>query len=80
MKKIFAIGLAGILSAAGLFAEQVLNGAGASFPAPVYQAWSYGYTQASGGVRVNYQSMGSGAGGSIRSNLERLILLEPTVL
>lgn len=62
MKKIFAIGLAGILSAAGLFAEQVLNGAGASFPAPVYQAWSYGYTQASGGVRVNYQSMGSGAG------------------
>ena len=40
MKKIFAIGLAGILSAAGLFAEQVLNGAGASFPAPVYQAWS----------------------------------------
>ncbi len=49
MKKIFAIGLAGILSAAGLFAEQVLNGAGASFPAPVYQAWSYGYTQRGSG-------------------------------
>lgn len=62
MKKILSVILACFAGAWGVFAELVLNGAGASFPAPVYQAWSYGYTQASDGVRVNYQSMGSGAG------------------
>lgn len=43
-------------------AEIVLNGAGASFPAPVYQNWTYRYSQATPGVTVNYQSIGSGAG------------------
>ncbi|MDR0933113.1 MAG: phosphate ABC transporter substrate-binding protein PstS [Victivallales bacterium] len=38
-----------------------LNGAGASCPAPVYQTWTYSYTQ-TGSVTVNYQSVGSGAG------------------
>lgn len=38
-----------------------LNGAGASFPAPVYQLWTYAYTQ-TGKATVNYQSLGSGAG------------------
>ena len=38
-----------------------LNGAGASFPAPVYQLWTYDYTQ-TGKAKVNYQSLGSGAG------------------
>ena len=38
-----------------------LNGAGASFPDPVYQAWTYIYTQ-TGKATVNYQSIGSGAG------------------
>lgn len=38
-----------------------LNGAGASFPDPVYQAWTYIYSQAHG-TTVNYQSIGSGAG------------------
>lgn len=38
-----------------------LNGAGASFPAPVYQLWTYAYTQ-TGAAKVNYQSLGSGAG------------------
>ncbi len=37
-----------------------LNGAGASFPAPIYQRWFQ--ELASKGVRVNYQSVGSGAG------------------
>lgn len=37
-----------------------LNGAGASFPAPLYQRW---FQELAGkGVRVNYQSVGSGAG------------------
>lgn len=43
-------------------AQTVLNGAGASFPAPVYQNWTYTYSQSTPGVTVNYQSIGSGAG------------------
>lgn len=39
-----------------------LTGAGASFPAPVYQQWTYTYTKNTPGVSVTYQSMGSGAG------------------
>lgn len=37
-----------------------LNGAGASFPAAIYQRWFQDL--AAKGVRVNYQSVGSGAG------------------
>lgn len=39
-----------------------LNGAGGSFPAPLYQKWCYAYTQAELGAKVNYQSVGSSAG------------------
>ncbi len=38
-----------------------LNGAGASFPYPVYAQWAHQYNQAKG-VRINYQSIGSGGG------------------
>ena len=39
-----------------------LNGAGATFPAPFYQAAFYAYNQKFSQVTVNYQSVGSGAG------------------
>jgi phosphate transport system substrate-binding protein len=42
-------------------AATTLNGAGATFPAPIYQRWFNDYAQSSGN-RVNYQSVGSGAG------------------
>lgn len=42
-------------------AEDILNGAGASFPAPLYQAWAYEYNKATG-AKLNYQSIGSGGG------------------
>ncbi len=42
--------------------KMTLNGAGASFPAPVYQAWTHDYTAGHPNVHVNYQSLGSGAG------------------
>jgi phosphate transport system substrate-binding protein len=42
-------------------AEEMLNGAGATFPAPLYQAWAYDFMKASG-VTVNYQPIGSGEG------------------
>ena len=38
-----------------------LNGAGASFPYPVYAQWAHRYNKLRG-VRVNYQSIGSGGG------------------
>jgi len=39
-----------------------LSGAGASFPAPLYQRWAVDYHKANPSVQVNYQSVGSGAG------------------
>ncbi len=42
-------------------AAETLNGAGATFPYPVYSAWAYAYSKVSG-VRLNYQSIGSGGG------------------
>ncbi|NTU42493.1 MAG: phosphate ABC transporter substrate-binding protein PstS, partial [Nitrospirales bacterium] len=42
-------------------AAETLIGAGATFPYPVYSAWSSGYNKATG-VQLNYQSIGSGGG------------------
>ncbi|MGL6194835.1 MAG: substrate-binding domain-containing protein, partial [Thermoguttaceae bacterium] len=48
---------------AGDGAKIVINGAGATFPAPVYSAWAYSYSEASKNrVLINYQGVGSGAG------------------
>ena len=41
---------------------QSLNGAGATFPNPIYQKWFSEYSAAHSGVQINYQSLGSGAG------------------
>ena len=45
------------------FANTVsLTGAGASFPAPLYQGWFVALNQQTPNLEVNYQSVGSGAG------------------
>ncbi|GAB3756899.1 phosphate ABC transporter substrate-binding protein PstS [Ramlibacter monticola] len=49
------------LGCAGLAGAQDVTGAGASFPAPLYAKWASDYHKATG-VKVNYQSVGSGAG------------------
>ncbi len=59
LKHIATIGLA--LAPTAAFAGPAINGAGASFPAPIYQRWFQDYAGATGN-RVNYQSVGSGAG------------------
>src|SRR6266513_2336316 len=41
---------------------QSLNGAGATFPNPIYQKWFSEYGALHNGVQINYQSLGSGAG------------------
>ena len=60
MKKIF-ITILFVLSAVYANAQGSLNGAGASFPYPVYAGWAYMYKNETG-VNVNYQSIGSGGG------------------
>jgi phosphate transport system substrate-binding protein len=41
---------------------QNLNGAGATFPNPIYSKWFSEYAAAHPGIHINYQSVGSGAG------------------
>jgi phosphate transport system substrate-binding protein len=50
-----------LMTAAGVAAAQDVTGAGASFPAPLYAKWAADYNKATG-VKINYQSVGSGAG------------------
>jgi phosphate transport system substrate-binding protein len=40
----------------------LINGAGATFPYPVYSKWFDEYHKAHGNIQINYQSVGSGAG------------------
>lgn len=49
------------VSAAG-FGETLINGAGATFPNPIYQKWFSEYNKLHPDVKINYQSLGSGAG------------------
>ncbi|MBL0093396.1 MAG: phosphate ABC transporter substrate-binding protein PstS [Piscinibacter sp.] len=49
-----------ILSTAVAMAQDI-TGAGATFPAPIYAKWADAYNKATG-ARMNYQSVGSGAG------------------
>ena len=50
-----------MVSFASLAAAQDVTGAGASFPAPLYSKWASDYNKATN-VKINYQSVGSGAG------------------
>lgn len=44
------------------FADQLINGAGATFPYPLYSKWFSVYNKQNPKVKINYQSIGSGAG------------------
>ncbi len=52
-------------------AQLLINGAGATFPYPLYSKWFDEYTKVEPGVRFNYQSIGSGGG--IRQITERTV-------
>ncbi len=47
---------------AGAASAQQINGAGATFPNPIYSKWFSEYSAANPGVKINYQSIGSGGG------------------
>jgi phosphate transport system substrate-binding protein len=53
--------LAVALSLTQVVAAETLNGAGATFPYPVYSAWAFDYNKVTG-LQLNYQSIGSGGG------------------
>lgn len=48
-----------------------LQGAGASFPAPLYLKWFKTYSDAHQNVQVDYQSVGSGSG--VKSFMDRTV-------
>lgn len=53
------LGLAALTST---HAQTAINGAGATFPAPLYQRWFAEYNKLKPDVRINYQAVGSGSG------------------
>ncbi len=62
MEKLFltaAIAAAMISTAS---AQLLINGAGATFPYPIYSKWFDAYSKVDPSVRFNYQSIGSGGG------------------
>jgi phosphate transport system substrate-binding protein len=65
MRKIWCLSVAALsmLALVNLCQAQSLaiNGAGASFPYPVYAQWAHKYHELNG-VKINYQSIGSGGG------------------
>src|SRR5262245_39289820 len=52
-------------------AQLLINGAGATFPYPIYSKWFDEYTKVDPGFRFNYRSIGSGGG--IRQITERTV-------
>lgn len=66
---ILALAVVGLLcSAVPALAQIQLNGAGATFPFPIYSKWFDEYHKLHSEVQINYQSIGSGGG--IRQLLE----------
>ncbi len=65
------IAIAACLALAGTASAASLNGAGATFPYPIYSKWFDAYASMNAGVEINYQSIGSGGG--IRQITERTV-------
>jgi phosphate transport system substrate-binding protein len=64
-RRVLAAVATGLVASAGatLFAQGAqINGAGATFPAPIYSKWFSEYAKLKPGVQINYQPLGSGAG------------------
>src|ERR1700730_7588071 len=52
----------GLMWASAVSAQMTINGAGATFPYPIYSKWFDEYAKVDPSVRFNYQSIGSGGG------------------
>ncbi|MGA9497248.1 MAG: phosphate ABC transporter substrate-binding protein PstS [Terriglobales bacterium] len=62
VKHRIALLLAGLVLALPLMGRTQLNGAGATFPYPMYSKWFSEYNKLHPDVQINYQSIGSGGG------------------
>ena len=65
MKKLILSLLGGgclVAAQTGAYAQLLINGAGATFPYPIYSKWFDEYAKVDPSVRFNYQSIGSGGG------------------
>jgi phosphate transport system substrate-binding protein len=60
-RALLAAAIASTVGFSSLSFAQEITGAGATFPAPLYAKWAADYNKATG-VKVNYQSIGSGGG------------------
>ena len=60
LRKTLALAATAVLLCAGAQAAEI-SGAGATFPYPIYAKWAEAYQQKTG-VKMNYQSIGSGGG------------------
>jgi len=57
-----ALLLVGLALALPVMGQTTLNGAGATFPYPMYSKWFSDYNKLHPDVQINYQSIGSGGG------------------
>ena len=60
-RSVLAFAACSAMGFSAVVGAQEITGAGASFPAPIYSKWASDYNKATG-VKVNYQSIGSGGG------------------
>ena len=51
-----------VLLPLGVFGQTILNGAGATFPNPIYSKWFSEYHKLHPDIQINYQPIGSGGG------------------
>ena len=58
----FTLPFLGLICASAVSAQMTINGAGATFPYPIYSKWFDEYAKVDPSVRFNYQSIGSGGG------------------
>jgi phosphate transport system substrate-binding protein len=63
---LIVLAIAGIGSSS--YADLLINGAGATFPYPIYSKWFDVYAKENPGIKFNYQSIGSGGGIRMLSN------------
>ncbi len=64
MKRLAAMSLVVLVFAGVIWAQSTLsiNGAGATFPYPIYSKWFDEYHKKTANIQINYQSIGSGGG------------------
>jgi len=61
-KMLVTAAVATLVAGASLVAQTQINGAGATFPYPIYSKWFSEYNKLHANVQINYQSIGSGGG------------------